>query len=74
VETDPDPQQDREPLGHARTEGDQSNRPLIALLVFIALAVAGWFVVRAVQREARLQDCVMSGRKNCAPIESATGR
>ena len=69
--SEPDPKQEREPLGHARDEGDQSNRPLIALLVFIALAVVGWLVVRAVQREARLQDCVMSGRKNCAPIEGA---
>lgn len=72
--TDSDREQDRGPAGHARQEGDQSNRPLIALLIFIALAVVGWFVVRAVQREARLQDCVMSGRKNCAPVESANER
>ena len=71
---DSDPARYRGPPGHARNAGDSSNRPLIALLIFIALAIAGWFLVRAMMRESRLQDCVMSGRRNCAPIESAKDR
>jgi hypothetical protein len=39
----------------------------IAVVVLVAL---GWVLVRELSASARLQDCVMSGRTNCAPIET----
>jgi hypothetical protein len=42
----------------------------VSLLLLAALFVGGWLVVRKVQADAKLQDCVMSGRKNCAPIDT----
>ncbi|HEY3352761.1 MAG TPA: hypothetical protein VGQ83_05905 [Polyangia bacterium] len=65
----PAPEPGRDPGGHARREGDHSNRPLIALLVFVALAIVGWLILRTTREATRMEDCVMSGRRNCAPIE-----
>jgi uncharacterized membrane protein YfcA len=44
---------------------------LIGLIVTLLLVLGGVLLVRVLGRAARLQDCVMSGRSNCAPIESA---
>ena len=53
-----------------------SRRPaVIGLLVVLALVVAGYFLMTALQQNANLEDCLMSGRRNCAPIEvPAAGR
>ncbi len=47
---------------------DMRVRALIALLATIALIVGGMFLTHELRRAADLQDCVMSGRTNCAPI------
>jgi hypothetical protein len=50
-------------------------RTTIPLLVIFALiAVGGWFLVRKLQEVSRIQDCVMSGRKNCDHIEDSQER
>jgi hypothetical protein len=56
--------------------GLDSRRPaLIGLVVVLALVVAGYFLVTALRQNANLEDCLMSGRRNCAPIEvPASGR
>jgi hypothetical protein len=41
-----------------------------ALLVVLALVLGGWFVLRQLQADAKMQDCIMSGRKNCAPVNT----
>jgi hypothetical protein len=43
--------------------------PLVALAVVVALAVGGWLIIRRMMEMSRLQDCVMSGKKNCAPLD-----
>ena len=56
----------------ARDHGPQSDsrRPaVIGLIVVLVLVVTGYFLVTALQRNASLEDCLMSGRRNCAPIE-----
>jgi len=44
---------------------------LVGLLIALLLVLGGMLLVRVLSRAARLQDCVMSGRTNCAPIESS---
>jgi hypothetical protein len=46
---------------------------LLGLLVAVLLVVAGLILVRVLGASGRLQDCVMSGRTNCAPIDSSNG-
>ena len=56
-------------------ESDERSRrgPLIGLLVVLALVVAGVWLFHALRRESQLEDCLMSGRSNCAPVELPAG-
>ncbi len=46
-----------------------SNRgPLVALLAVVVLVICGWWLMRHIRADTAIQDCVMSGRTNCAPI------
>lgn len=49
---------------------------LIGLLLTLLLVLGGVLLIHVLGRASRLQDCVMSGRTNCAPIDpaSADGR
>jgi hypothetical protein len=49
---------------------DPRRAALMGLLVTILLVVVGVLLVRVLGRAARMQDCVMSGRTNCAPIDA----
>jgi len=42
---------------------------LIGLIIVLALAIAGVVLIRELRERSRLEDCLMSGRTNCAPIE-----
>ena len=42
---------------------------LIGLIIILALAIAGVVIVRELREKSQLEDCLMSGRHNCAPIE-----
>lgn len=56
-------------------QGAGSRGPLIALVIVAVLAGLGWILVRQLMADSKLQDCVMSGRKNCAPVEiDSSGR
>jgi hypothetical protein len=46
------------------------SRALIGLLIVAVLIVAAVYLVNALRRESNLEDCLMSGRTNCAPIET----
>ncbi|HEX3882489.1 MAG TPA: hypothetical protein VHW66_07525 [Stellaceae bacterium] len=47
---------------------------LAGLALTLALAVLGIMLVRALRDESRLEDCLMQGRRNCAPIEMPASR
>jgi hypothetical protein len=47
---------------------DPRRSAVVGLVVTLLLVVGGVFLVHVLSRTARLQDCVMSGRTNCAPI------
>jgi hypothetical protein len=48
---------------------DPRRRAVIGLVVVIVLVVGGFLLVRVLQNMSRIQDCAMSGRTNCAPID-----
>jgi hypothetical protein len=43
---------------------------LAGLLAIVALIVAVLVIMNRLNQAARIQDCVASGRTNCAPIET----
>ena len=49
--------------------GGPSRGVLVALLVVVVLAAGGIWLANHIRASARLQDCVMSGRTNCAPVQ-----
>jgi hypothetical protein len=52
-------------------EDDSSRRgPLIAMGVVVLLVVVGWLITRALHNSTKLEDCLMSGRTNCAPVQT----
>ena len=57
-------------LGKSDRETDERRTAaLIGLIIVLALAIAGVILIRDLGQESRLEDCLMSGRTNCAPIE-----
>jgi hypothetical protein len=58
--------------GHDHDDGPASGPPrgaLLALLLVAVLVGAFMFVIHRLNQAAQLQDCVASGRTNCAPID-----
>jgi len=53
-----------------------SPRPaVIGLIVVALLVIAGYLLFSALRQNSQMEDCLMSGRKNCAPIEApSSGR
>jgi hypothetical protein len=52
-----------------RDDGSNSRRgPMIALGVIVFIFLLGWFLARQLYSNGQLEDCVLSGRTNCAPI------
>ncbi|HXC13169.1 MAG TPA: hypothetical protein VNV39_10045 [Stellaceae bacterium] len=52
-----------------RETDDRRTAALMGLAVVLSLAVAAVVLVRDLGKESKLEDCLMSGRTNCAPIE-----
>lgn len=52
-----------------READERRSAALIGLIIILALAIAGVLLVRELRERSRLEDCLMSGRTNCAPIE-----
>jgi hypothetical protein len=50
------------------TDGGNGRGPLVALGVVVLLFAVGWFLARELNASSKLEDCLMSGRTNCAPI------
>ena len=49
--------------------------PFLIAGVIVALVGVGWLLMQQMTADSKLQDCVMSGRKNCVPLEeTAPGR
>ena len=49
---------------------DSRRGAVLGLLLALTLVVLGLILVRVLGHAGRVQDCVMSGRTNCAPIDA----
>jgi hypothetical protein len=54
---------------HRQDDEARRTAALMGLIVILALAIAGVVLIRELRHKARLEDCLMAGRRNCAPIE-----
>ena len=53
----------------ARDDEARRTAALMGFIVILVLAIAGVVLVRELTTSANLEDCLMSGRRTCAPIE-----
>ena len=66
MEEKPEPPAD--PAGSTDQRG-ANRRNVIGLAVVVAIALLGWLLIRELQAKSKLEDCLLSGRRDCAPIE-----
>lgn len=45
-------------------------RALAALVLLLALVAGGYLLARHLASVARTEDCLMAGRRNCAPVKA----
>ena len=48
---------------------DPRRSAAIGLIVIVVLVIVGLFLIHVLRDMSRVQDCVMQGRTNCAPIQ-----
>ena len=57
--------------GDEKAEADRRTAALMGFALILLLAIAAIVLMRELAKNGRLEDCLMSGRHNCAPIETA---
>lgn len=55
---------------HRRQDSGSQRAALIGLVVCLLLVMGGLFLVYELKKTSQLQDCVMQGRTNCAPLDA----
>jgi hypothetical protein len=50
--------------------GPSRRAALAGAMIVLALVIGGLFLVHVLKKTSQIQDCIMSGRTNCAPISS----
>jgi hypothetical protein len=53
-------------------ETGNQRRSMIALGVVVLLFLVGWFLARELYADSKMEDCVMSGRTNCASLDTSS--
>lgn len=56
-------------MANKNQEPGNSRGPLIALVAIALILVIALVLVHELSASSQLQDCLLSGRTNCAPIE-----
>jgi len=54
-------------------DGGGSRRAALAgLVATLLIVVAGYYLLTALRDQGKVEDCLMSGRTNCAPLDLPT--
>jgi hypothetical protein len=59
-----------DPTPRSPKQPDSRRGAVIGLLAAIALVIVGLILFKILGDAGRLQDCAMSGRTNCAPLDA----
>jgi hypothetical protein len=52
-----------------KAEADRQTKGLAALAFSLFLVLIGLYLVQRLAAQSRIEDCLMSGRTNCAPVD-----
>jgi hypothetical protein len=73
---EPNPARQCATMTHDPNQHDDSGGPrraaLIGLVICAMLVVAAYYLVNSLREEGNREDCLMSGRTNCAPLDIPT--
>ena len=58
-------------MANRNKETGNQRRSMIALGVVVLLFLVGWLLARELYADSKMEDCVMSGRTNCAPLDTS---
>jgi hypothetical protein len=61
----------REPPREPDDDGGNRRGAVIGLLITLLLVVAGYYLMTSLREQGRLEDCLMSHRTNCAPLDTS---
>ncbi len=53
-------------------DGGNRRGALIGLAIAVVLVLAGYYLMTALRNQGKMEDCLMSGRTNCAPLDIPT--
>ena len=58
----------------AGADDDERTHPFgwVSLVVIAVLVVGAWLVITKLLDDTKMQDCIQSGRRNCAPIDTSS--
>jgi hypothetical protein len=51
-------------------DGPRQTATLLAVIVVLAILIGGILLARALLHNVQVQNCILSGRKDCVPIEA----
>ena len=58
-----------------RNDNEPSRLPvLIGFVIIVALVVMAYWLTMALRHQGQMEDCLMSGRSNCAPLDVPANR
>lgn len=60
-----------EPQPNDQKKDNRPRGPLIALAVVVVILLAAIVLIRELSTTEHLQNCILSGRTNCAPIRTS---
>lgn len=58
-----------DPNGPNDDGGGNRRGALIGLVITALLVIAGYYLMTVLRLQGQMEDCLMSGRSNCAPID-----
>jgi len=58
-----------EPPDDDRGGADPRRGAVVGLVLVALLLVAALYLMQALLKQSKIEDCLMSGRSNCAPID-----
>lgn len=52
--------------------GGNRRGALIGLIIAALIVIVGYYLMNALRNQGKMEDCLMSGRTNCAPLDIPT--
>jgi hypothetical protein len=56
---------------HRRQDANSHRAAIVGLIICLVLVLGGLLLVYKLKAMSELQDCVMQGRTNCAPVDTS---